>query len=127
MTLKQDNLSSKYLQVLGSQNLSGHIRVSGAKNSALVLMASALLTDRPVLLSNVPLLADVDAMSKLLVSMGVDLRHDKNKLEIRSTALSLVSKNLSCEIFHSLRASFFCIGPLLARFGEVKIPLPGGC
>ena len=127
LTFDQDHLSSKCLQVLGSQNLSGHIRVSGAKNSALVLMAAALLADRAVCLSNVPLLADVESMSKLLVSMGVDLRRNRNKLELMTSGLSLPSKKLPCDIFHSLRASFFCIGPLLARFGEVKIPLPGGC
>ncbi|WP_081936981.1 MULTISPECIES: UDP-N-acetylglucosamine 1-carboxyvinyltransferase [unclassified Prochlorococcus] len=115
------------MQVLGSQSLSGHIRVSGAKNSALLLMAAALLVDRSVSLSNVPLLADVGAMSKLLVSMGVELRRNKNQLELMTSRLSLPSNDLSCEAFHSLRASFFCIGPLLARFGEVKIPLPGGC
>ena len=63
LTLNQDHLSSKYLQILGSQSLSGHIRVSGAKNSALVLIAAALLADGSVCLSNVPLLADVEAMS----------------------------------------------------------------
>ncbi|AAQ00583.1 UDP-N-acetylglucosamine 1-carboxyvinyltransferase [Prochlorococcus sp. SS52] len=115
------------MQVLESQKLSGHIRVSGAKNSSLVLMAAALLADRSVFLSNVPLLTDVEVMSKLLVSMGVELRRNKNQLEIMTSGLSLFSKDLSCEAFHSLRASFFCIGPLLARFGEAKIPLPGGC
>ena len=127
MRPNQDHLSRKYLKVLGSQKLSGHIRVSGAKNSSLVLMAAALLSDKTVHLSNVPLLSDVEAMSKLLTSMGVELRRNKNQLEIMSGGLSFFSKDLSCRVFHSLRASFFCIGPLLARFGETKIPLPGGC
>ena len=127
LALDQDHISSKCLQVLGSQNLSGHIRVSGAKNSALVLMAAALLADRSVCLSNVPLLSDVEAMSKLLVSMGLEIRRNKSQLAIMTSGLSFPLKDLSCEVFHSLRASFFCIGPLLARFGEAKIPLPGGC
>tara|TARA_B100001996_G_scaffold382374_1_gene374030 strand:- start:131 stop:1477 length:1347 start_codon:yes stop_codon:yes gene_type:complete len=125
--LSQEHRSGKCLQVIGSQKLSGHIRISGAKNSSLVLMSAALLSDRSVCLSNVPLLADVEAMSKLFVSMGVELRRNKNQLKIITSGLSLVSKDLSCDVFQSLRASFFCIGPLLARFGEVKIPLPGGC
>jgi UDP-N-acetylglucosamine 1-carboxyvinyltransferase len=125
--LSQEHRSGKCLQVIGSQKLSGHIRISGAKNSSLVLMSAALLSDRSVCLSNVPLLADVEAMSKLFVSMGVELRRNKNQLKIITSGLSLVSKELSCDVFQSLRASFFCIGPLLARFGEVKIPLPGGC
>ena len=77
------------MQVLESQKLSGHIRVSGAKNSSLVLMAAALLADRSVFLSNVPLLTDVEVMSKLLVSMGVELRRNKNQLEIMTSGLSL--------------------------------------
>tara|TARA_B100001250_G_scaffold213665_1_gene183276 strand:+ start:44 stop:1396 length:1353 start_codon:yes stop_codon:yes gene_type:complete len=126
-TFKQDHLSSNYLDILGSQKLSGHIRVSGAKNSSLVLMVAALLTDSSVFLSNVPLLSDVESMSKILLSMGLKLRRNQNQLELITSGLSLFSKNLSCELFHELRGSFFCIGPLLARFGEVKIPLPGGC
>ncbi len=116
-----------YLRVQGEIDLSGQIEISGAKNSALVLMAASLLTEEPIHLSNVPKLTDIDVMAKLLSSIGANVNQISNELDIKTNGLSLSQNSLPYELVNALRASFVCIGPLLARFGEVKIPLPGGC
>ena len=119
--------SIEYLKVFKSSQLSGHIKISGAKNSALVLMAASLLTKEAVHLINIPQLTDISVMSNLLVSMGVDIKRNSNEIEINPSRLNLLYNELPFNIYNSLRASFFCIGPLLARLGKAQIPLPGGC
>ncbi len=127
LTYNHNHLSSQHLEVVGSQKLSGHIRVSGAKNSALVLMAASLLTNEVLYLSNIPQLTDVDVMSRLLKAIGSRVKQDSSTLKIQTGELNRLSSPLPYELVNALRASFVCIGPLLAKFGEVKIPLPGGC
>ena len=114
-----------HLKVKGRCQLAGKITVSGAKNSALVLMAAALLTEENVYLENVPQLTDIDGMADILSVMGVELKRPYKKLFINASNLQHIE--LPYELVHGLRASFFCIGPLLARLGKAKIPLPGGC
>ena len=114
-----------YLEVSGNSCLSGQINISGAKNSALVLMAASLLTKEVVRLKNVPKLTDIEGMSSILLQMGVAINEVNNELIIDPS--SLHHEELPYELVHGLRASFFCIGPLLARLGKAKIPLPGGC
>ncbi len=114
-----------HLEVHGNCTLSGEIKINGAKNSALVLMAASLLTEDPLLLKNVPHLTDIEGMGEILLTLGVKLKHNGNNLHIQSEELHHVE--LPYELVHGLRASFFCIGPLLARLGQAKIPLPGGC
>ncbi len=116
-----------FLEVKGKNVLSGHVKVSGAKNSALVLMAASLLSKESIHLSNVPELTDIEVMSELLTSTGADIRRTGNQLQISNKSLSITNTFLPYELVHALRASFVCIGPLLARLGAVKIPLPGGC
>ena len=116
-----------FLEVRGQNVLSGHIKVSGAKNSALVLMAASLLTKESVHLTNIPELTDIDVMAELLYSTGADIRRTGKNLKISNPFLSIGNTVLAYELVHALRASFVCIGPILARLGEVKIPLPGGC
>ena len=118
-------LSKPHLEVQGNCDLSGELKVSGAKNSALVLMAAALLTQDELLLKNVPELTDIEGMSEILLAMGVKLKRNNDELHIHAEDLRHVE--LPYELVHGLRASFFCIGPLLARLGQAKIPLPGGC
>ncbi len=118
-------ISKPHLEVQGNYALSGELKVSGAKNSALVLMAASLLTEEKLLLENVPQLTDIEGMSEILLTMGVNLRQEKDELHIQAADLHHVE--LPYELVHGLRASFFCIGPLLARLGRAKIPLPGGC
>ncbi len=118
-------LKSQNLKIIGRSTLRGEVKISGAKNSALVLLAASLLTDEKIILDNVPLLTDVEKMSNILKNLGVKLQTKDHQLIIDSTNISI--KELPYELVNGLRASFFCIGALLARFGEASIPLPGGC
>ena len=115
-----------HLEVSGNCRLSGQINISGAKNSALVLMAASLLTEESVHISNVPNLTDIEFMSALLEAAGVELTRNLNEIQIKTKDLHSQIE-LPRQVVHSLRASFVCIGPILARAGAVKIPLPGGC
>ena len=135
MDLKKSNLnissnpffSDKYLEIKGGEILKGNVKISGAKNSALVLMAASILSRGQINLFNVPRISDVLIMSKILTAMGVNIRTNGNHLNISTEQINLPSENLFCDLFNALRGSFFCIGPLLTRFGKAKIPLPGGC
>jgi len=118
-------LKSQSLKIIGQGKLKGNIEISGAKNSALVLLAASLLTNEKIILENVPWLTDIEKMLNILKNLGVKLVNKNNQLEIDSRNISI--KELPFELVNGLRASFFCIGALLAKFGEVKIPLPGGC
>ena len=119
--------NKKYLEIEGGKFLKGNIKISGAKNSALVLMAASILSKGQINLFNVPQISDVLIMSKILTAIGMNIKSDSNQLEINTKKISPPSQDLFFDLFHALRVSFFCIGPLLARFGKAKIPLPGGC
>lgn len=114
-----------HLEVRGNSALSGNLHVGGAKNSALVLMAAALLTEEEIQLTNVPQLTDIEGMSEILSTLGVRLKRKANDFQLQAAGLHHVE--LPYQLVHGLRASFFCIGPLLAKLGQAKIPLPGGC
>ncbi|MEB3270885.1 MAG: UDP-N-acetylglucosamine 1-carboxyvinyltransferase [Synechococcus sp.] len=113
------------LEIEGGRRLSGEIRVSGAKNSALVLMAASLLTPEPLRLGNVPPLTDITAMGEILAALGVRVQRQGEFVELDGERIRRQAPPY--ELVNSLRASFFCIGPLLARTGWARIPLPGGC
>ena len=117
----------KYLEIEGGELLKGNIKISGAKNSVLVLMAASILSEGQINLFNVPRISDVLIMSKILGAMGMNIKTNSNHLEINTKKISPPSQDLFFDLFHALRVSFFCIGPLLARFGKARIPLPGGC
>jgi UDP-N-acetylglucosamine 1-carboxyvinyltransferase len=123
-TIKR-NVIPPHLEVKGGRPLRGVLKVSGAKNSSLVLMAAALLTKEKLLIKNVPQLTDIEVMSEILSNLGAKLTKTDNSIEINSE--SIQNAELPYQLVHSLRASFFCVGPLLTRLGEAKIPLPGGC
>ena len=118
-------LKSESLKIVGHGKLKGNIEISGAKNSALVLLAASLLTNEKIILENVPWLTDIEKMLNILTNLGVKFVNKNNQIEIDSRNISI--KELPFELVNGLRASFFCIGALLAKFGEVQIPLPGGC
>ena len=118
-------LKSQNLKIIGQGKLNGIVEISGAKNSALVLLAASLLTNERIVLQNVPRLTDIEKMANILRNLGVKIVEKNNKLEIDSQNISI--KELPYELVNGLRASFFCIGPLLSKFGEAKVPLPGGC
>ncbi len=117
------------IHIRGGRRLNGRIQVSGAKNAALPLMTAALLTDEPLKLANMPRLADVRTLTKLLEALGasvsVDKGVDSDVMTIR--AADIVSTTAPYEIVSQIRASFWVLGPLVARCREAKVSLPGGC
>ena len=113
------------LEIRGGKKLEGEVRVSGAKNSALVLMAASLLTENSLRLRNMPALSDIGGMADILAALGVQIERGSDWVELQANHLSHISPPY--ELVNSLRASFFCIGPLLARLGVARVPLPGGC
>ncbi|RZO63962.1 MAG: UDP-N-acetylglucosamine 1-carboxyvinyltransferase [Parvularculaceae bacterium] len=113
------------LAIIGGRPLYGDIEISGAKNSALKLMAAALLSDKPLALSNVPRLADVDMLLRLLEALGVETK--RNGTDLTLDARTITSTLAPYDLVRKMRASFNVLGPLLAREHQAKVSLPGGC
>ena len=112
--------------ITGGVPLKGEIRISGAKNSVLPILAGSLLSAAPVLISNVPHLNDVTTMMELLGQFGVRLTVDEN-LTIELDASTVSHYRAPYDLVRTMRASILVLGPLLARFGEAEVSLPGGC
>jgi UDP-N-acetylglucosamine 1-carboxyvinyltransferase len=115
------------LLIRGGRQLHGEVRISGAKNAALPELCAALLTDEPVVLENVPRLQDVATMLTLIRNMGVQVERDAETGTVRIDAARLSSPEAPYELVKTMRASVLALGPLLARFGEATVSLPGGC
>lgn len=114
------------LIITGGAQLSGELRISGAKNAALPILAATLLSEKPVTIGNIPHLHDITTTMELLGRMGVRLLVDeKMNIEVDSTAIT--SYEAPYELVRTMRASILVLGPLLARFGEAHVSLPGGC
>ena len=113
------------LEIQGQTPLQGETHISGAKNSALVLMAGAILCSEDCRLRNLPLLVDIERMTQILAAIGVKLQRNGDTLDIN--AQDIGQDQAPYELVSQLRASFFVIGPLLARLGMTRVPLPGGC
>src|ERR671935_602251 len=109
----------------GAQPLSGRVRAAGNKNGALPILAACLLTDKPVLLSNVPRIRDVETMIDLLHDIGVHVDW-QGPNELRVHAAEILKFELDEELCSRIRASFLLAGPLLSRVGRVNVPPPGG-
>ncbi|MGB1702176.1 MAG: UDP-N-acetylglucosamine 1-carboxyvinyltransferase [Cycloclasticus sp.] len=114
------------LIIQGSGPLSGEIRISGAKNAALPILAGALLAENPVVIGNVPHLHDITTTMSLLGQMGVTLSVDE-KVRVQVDSSTISSFKAPYELVKTMRASIIVLGPLLARFGEAEVSLPGGC
>src|SRR5947199_6545526 len=123
------------IRIAGGRKLHGTIPISGAKNATLRLMIASLLTDQTLILDNVPRLADVGWLQRILGNHGVDImvggkrpgesQYDGQTLHI--SAARIVDTAAPYELVSKMRASFWVLGPLLARMGEAKVSLPGGC
>jgi UDP-N-acetylglucosamine 1-carboxyvinyltransferase len=113
------------LKIRGGKSLSGSVRISGAKNAALPIISASLLSAEPLVLTNVPRLNDIGTMVDLLVQMGV--KADRSAESLMLSAASIVDNTAPYEMVKTMRASILVLGPLLARFGEAKVSLPGGC
>ncbi len=123
------------IRIVGGNELNGIIPISGAKNAALPLMIASLLTSDTLTLENVPHLADVELLMRILGNHGVDVavngrrerQEDSYSRTIHFTCRTIVDTTASYELVSKMRASFWVIGPLLAREGHCRVSLPGGC
>lgn len=117
------------IAITGGARLKGEIPISGAKNSAIKLMAASLLTDEPLLLTNMPRLADTRFLGRLLQRLGAEVveRDGADGAETLLTTREIVSGFAPYDLVRQMRASFNVLGPLLARSGQAKVSLPGGC
>ncbi|MGH8744526.1 MAG: UDP-N-acetylglucosamine 1-carboxyvinyltransferase, partial [Burkholderiales bacterium] len=114
------------LVIEGGAPLSGEVRISGAKNAALPILCASLLTPEPLRVENVPHLRDVTTTLNLLAQMGVGVSlHEKMTVEL--TANALANRVAPYELVKTMRASILVLGPMLARAGEARVSLPGGC
>ncbi len=109
----------------GGKKIKGEVEVSGAKNASLALMPAVILTSGKTILNNTPELNDIYTMIKLLKELGAEIKFDSHKLEINSSNIN--SFFAPYEHVKKMRASIYVLGPLLARFGQAKVSLPGGC
>ncbi len=113
------------LLINGGNRLAGEIAISGAKNAALPILCAGLLTSSTLHLSNLPQLQDVATMLKLLRQMGLGIEQDGERIALSGSAIT--SLEAPYELVKTMRASILVLGPLLARFGEARVSLPGGC
>ena len=115
-----------YLKIKGNAKLSGEVKISGAKNAALPIIALTLLAKKSVNLTNIPNVADIKTLCQLLTNLGAKCEFkDKNSLSIDTSSVSSTTANY--DIVRKMRASILTLGPLLARFGHCEVSLPGGC
>ena len=109
----------------GKKPLSGSVSISGAKNAVLPIMTAALMADGTSVITRVPDLRDTRTMIRLMEIVGARCSYDKNRLEINTSTVH--NPEAPYDMVKTMRASFYVLGPLLARFGKVKVSLPGGC
>ena len=114
------------LLIKGNNELNGEITASGAKNSALPILAASLLADSPMRVGNLPHLNDVTTMIELLGSMGIEIMLNED-MDVHVNPSSITNLNARYELVKTMRASILVLGPLLAKFNKAKVALPGGC
>ena len=114
------------LLIKGGSPLNGEIYASGAKNSALPILASSLLADSPMKVSNLPHLNDVTTMLELLGSMGVEVMLN-DEMDVQVDTSTIKNLNARYELVKTMRASILVLGPMLAKFQQATVALPGGC
>ena len=113
--------------IRGGNRLSGEIPISGAKNAALPLMVASLLTDETLALTNVPHLADIVQLADILRHLGVEIAFDPSTRRMDLRARNLSGVEAPYDMVRKMRASFFVLGPLVARAHTARVSLPGGC
>jgi UDP-N-acetylglucosamine 1-carboxyvinyltransferase len=114
-----------YLQLQGIKSLSGNIEISGAKNASLPLIAMTILASNSVHIDNLPHVADINTLLKLLTNLGASCEFKDNKAVVDTSSLS--ETRATYDIVKTMRASILVLGPILARFGHCEVSLPGGC
>ncbi len=111
--------------IYGGRKLKGTVQVSGSKNATLPIMAASILSDSPCIISNIPLVQDIKTMGKLLGGLGSDIEYMDKNIKINSARI----KNFKApyELVRTMRASIYVLGPLLAKYGQAVVSMPGGC
>ena len=115
----------KKLEVFGANKLKGQIKISGSKNASLPILAATLLSNKKIHLSNLPIVKDIETMINLLQSLGSVTKYNKKILTISNSKQN--KKFASYNLVKTMRAGILVLGPLLAKFGQAKVSLPGGC
>ena len=115
------------LEVFGARKLKGQIKISGSKNAALPILASTILSDKKIYLTNLPKVKDIETMIKLLESLGSKVKYLKNKNSILIHNDRKIKTFVAYNLVKTMRAGILVLGPLLARFGRAKVSTPGGC
>jgi len=115
------------IRIYGGQELNGTIEISGAKNAALPLMCAAILTDQPLHFNRVPDLKDVLSLNEVLEQLGVTAQYDGKTKKLVLNGNKITSTEAPYELVRKMRASILVLGPLVARMGDAKVSLPGGC
>ena len=112
-------------KIIGASRIAGEVAISGSKNAALPLLAAMLLPNDETVLHNVPTLKDTDTLIKLISGMGVAIKKEGNTVVADARVVN--NYYAPYELVRTMRASILVLGPLLARFGEAEVSLPGGC
>lgn len=120
-------MSSDVIQIQGGHRIQGTLSVSGAKNAALPILISSLLTEASCTYERVPFLEDIRTTYQLLTHLGVAVKADPEKKTVSLQAHSIQDLEAPYDLVKKMRASFWVLGPLLSRFGKAKVSLPGGC
>ncbi len=118
-------MADEIIVVSGNKRLAGEVAVSGAKNSALKLMAASILARGPVVIHNVPLISDIEMMAQVLHGLGAVIERDGHTLTVDTT--DVTKYEAPYEFVSKMRASIAVLGPLIARFGKARVAMPGGC
>lgn len=115
------------LEVFGATKLKGNIHISGSKNAALPILAACILSNKKIILNNLPNVKDINTMIKLLVSIGCNIKHSKKKNSVTIQNKNKIKTYASYNLVKTMRAGILVLGPMLARYGNAKVSTPGGC
>ena len=115
------------LEVFGAKRLKGNVSISGSKNAALPILAATILSNKKIILKNLPNVKDIETMIKLLESIGCDIKYSKKKNSIKIKNKNKIKTFASYNLVKTMRAGILVLGPMLTRYGNAKVSTPGGC
>ena len=115
------------LEIIGGKKISGTISISGSKNATLPILAATILTNKKIIIKNIPIVRDVETMVNLLNTMGSSIKLNKNKKKIEVINKKKLKTFAPYNLLKTMRAGVLVLGPLLAKYGNAKVSLPGGC
>ena len=115
------------LEVFGAKRLKGNVSISGSKNAALPILAATILSNKKIILNNLPNVKDIETMIKLLESIGCDIKYSKKKNSIKIKNKNKIKTFASYNLVKTMRAGILVLGPMLTRYGNAKVSTPGGC